>query len=317
MRRHEVTDEQWELVAELMPRGSPRGGGRWRDHRQVLNGLLWRLCTGAQWRDLPDRYGLWQTAHARLSRWRRDGTLDRILDRLRLRLDAEGMIDLDTWCMDGTSIRAGRSAAGAQKSRRGRARGPRARPLPRRVHDQAPPADRRRQRPAVGGPPHARTAAREPGVRAADERRPTAAPPGPATHEAAAAARRPHAQHARHPGALPAAADHGRASAAVGRETPTQARPAARLRPGRPPQARRRRAVRRLAQGMPRRRHPLREAGRGLPRDRQTRLRPPSPAAPAAVRQDLARPACWAHARCPSAAGDTVKNVGGSDRPIG
>ncbi len=68
MRRHEVTDEQWELVAELMPRGSSRGGGRGRDHRQVLGGLFWRRCTGARWRDLPGRYGPWRTVHARPSR---------------------------------------------------------------------------------------------------------------------------------------------------------------------------------------------------------------------------------------------------------
>ena len=115
MRRHEIADEQWALIAGLMPRPSGRGGGRWRDHRQVINGLFWRLCTGAQWRDLPGRHGPWQTVYDRASRWRRDGTLDRILDRLRLRLDAEGLIDLDTWCVDGTSIRAGRSAAGAGK----------------------------------------------------------------------------------------------------------------------------------------------------------------------------------------------------------
>ena len=115
MRRHELSDEQWALIADLLPRPSPRGGGRWRDHRQVVHALLWKLGTGAQWRDLPARYGPWPTVHGRFSRWRRDGTFDRILDRLRLRLDEEGRIDLDTWCVDGTSIRASRSAAGASK----------------------------------------------------------------------------------------------------------------------------------------------------------------------------------------------------------
>ena len=115
MRRHEISDGQWELIADLLPRFSRRGGGRWRENRQVVNGLLWRLCTGAQWRDLPERYGPWQTIYHRFARWCRDGTFDRLLDRLRLRLDAGGMIDLETWCVDGTSIRASRSAAGARK----------------------------------------------------------------------------------------------------------------------------------------------------------------------------------------------------------
>jgi transposase len=57
MRRHELSDAQWELIADLMPRAGRHGGGRWCDHRQVVNGLMWKLCTGAQWRDLPERYG--------------------------------------------------------------------------------------------------------------------------------------------------------------------------------------------------------------------------------------------------------------------
>jgi transposase len=56
-----------------------------------------------------------QTIYERLTRWRREGLFDRILDRLRLKLNAEGLIDLDLWCIDSTSVRASRSAAGARK----------------------------------------------------------------------------------------------------------------------------------------------------------------------------------------------------------
>jgi len=67
-----------------------QGRSAWRralagDHRKVVNGLMWKLCTGAQWRDLPERYGPWQTVYERLTRWRREGLFDRILDRLRLK----------------------------------------------------------------------------------------------------------------------------------------------------------------------------------------------------------------------------------------
>jgi transposase len=55
-----------------------------------------------------------QTIYERLTRWRREGLFDRILDRLRLKLNAEGLIDLDLWCIDSTSVRASRSAAGAR-----------------------------------------------------------------------------------------------------------------------------------------------------------------------------------------------------------
>ncbi len=100
-----------------MPCAGRRGGGRWRDHRQVVNRLMWKLVTGAWWRDLPDRHGSWQTDYERFSRWRREELLDRLLDRLRLKLKAEGLIDLDLWCIDSISIRASRSAAGAGKRR--------------------------------------------------------------------------------------------------------------------------------------------------------------------------------------------------------
>jgi transposase len=79
---------------------------------------LWIDRTGAPWRDLPERYGPWQTVYDRFVRWRRDGTFERILARLRLRLDEEGRLDPGTWCVDGTTIRASRSAAGGGPARR-------------------------------------------------------------------------------------------------------------------------------------------------------------------------------------------------------
>jgi len=115
LRRYELSEAQWEQIADLMPRSGPKGGGRWRDHRQVVNGLLWKLNTGAQWRDIPERYGPWGTVYDRFVRWRREGLFDRILDRLRLRLDEEGRIDIELWCLDGSNVRASRSAAGGGK----------------------------------------------------------------------------------------------------------------------------------------------------------------------------------------------------------
>jgi transposase len=75
--------------------------------------MLWVLWTGAPWRDLPERFGRWQSVYDRFNRWRRDGTFDRIAKALRIRLDRQGKIDWDLWCIDGTSVRAARSAAGA------------------------------------------------------------------------------------------------------------------------------------------------------------------------------------------------------------
>lgn len=114
MRRHELSDSQWQLIEGLMP-GEDGPGRPWNDHREMLNGMMWILHTGAPWRDLPEHYGPWETVYCRFNRWRKDGTLDRILERLQMRLDREGRIDWDLWCVDGSNIRASRAAAGAPK----------------------------------------------------------------------------------------------------------------------------------------------------------------------------------------------------------
>lgn len=80
----------------------------------VINGVLWILHTGAPWRDLPGRYGPWQTIYSRFRRWQRDGTWEQILGALQRDLDAAGAIDWELWMVDGTNIRAHRSAAGAR-----------------------------------------------------------------------------------------------------------------------------------------------------------------------------------------------------------
>ena len=112
MRRHALTDEQWECIRPLL--GEPAGRGRKRrDGRQIMDAILWIVRTGAPWRDLPSRFGPWQSAYHWFNRWSRDGTWDRILESLQLRLDAQGCIDWDLWCVDGSVIRASRAAAGA------------------------------------------------------------------------------------------------------------------------------------------------------------------------------------------------------------
>ncbi len=57
-----MTDAAWGRIEPLLPQVDGRGRP-WRDHRQVVNGVLWRLRTGAPWRDLPERYGPWQTVY--------------------------------------------------------------------------------------------------------------------------------------------------------------------------------------------------------------------------------------------------------------
>ena len=113
-RRYELTDEQWALIESLMPK--PKPGGRWNDHRTTIDGMMWVLKSGSPWRDMPERYGSWKSVYDRFRRWSSDGTIDKILDRLRYKLDADGFIDWDVWCVDGSNIRAHPAAAGASET---------------------------------------------------------------------------------------------------------------------------------------------------------------------------------------------------------
>ena len=72
--RHDLTDEEWARLEPWLPDRTPRRGGRWADHRMVINGVLWRTRTGSPWRDLPGCYGTWKTVYNRHHRWSHDGT---------------------------------------------------------------------------------------------------------------------------------------------------------------------------------------------------------------------------------------------------
>jgi len=81
----------------------------------MLDGIMWILRTGAPWRDLPERFGPYQTVYDYYGNWRESGVFDRVLEALQVRLDREGKIDWDLWCIDGSHVRAARCAAGAGK----------------------------------------------------------------------------------------------------------------------------------------------------------------------------------------------------------
>jgi transposase len=121
MARLLLTDEEWELVRDAFPK--PAGTGRpRRDSRQVLDGILWILRTGSPWRDLPEEFGPWQTAWRLFDEWNSDGTLAGILQRLQAAFVTAGAIDPELWCIDGTTVRAARCAAGGGKKGRHRNR---------------------------------------------------------------------------------------------------------------------------------------------------------------------------------------------------
>jgi len=110
MLRHRLTDEQWQLIADLFPQ--PKRMGRPPSHpRDMIDGILWVLNTGVPWRDLPRAFGPKSTVWDHFDRWNADGTLVAVLDRLR----GQVTIDQELWCVDGTTVRAAKCAAGGGK----------------------------------------------------------------------------------------------------------------------------------------------------------------------------------------------------------
>ncbi|MFE6128320.1 IS5 family transposase [Streptomyces sp. NPDC056437] len=114
MGRGDLTNAEWDRLESFLPRGGARGG-RWSDHRRVINGVLYRVRTGVQWRDLPERFGPWETVYKRHRRWSADGTWQMLLTRIQVAEDAAGGVDWDV-SVDSTVVRAHQHAAGARKA---------------------------------------------------------------------------------------------------------------------------------------------------------------------------------------------------------
>ncbi|MFB8170660.1 IS5 family transposase [Kitasatospora purpeofusca] len=108
-----LTDAQWARIEPLLPDRTPKRGGRWRDHREVIDAIAWKFQTGSQWVHLPEKYGSWKGAYTRLRNWAIDGTWERVFTALLAQADADG--DLD-WvvAVDSTIVRAHQNAAGAR-----------------------------------------------------------------------------------------------------------------------------------------------------------------------------------------------------------
>lgn len=100
----DLTDEQWAILAPLIPEKPARKDGKGRlrcDNREVLAGILWVLRTGAAWQDLPERYPSPATCHRRFQKWRKEGALEKILQTLAKDLKERGDLDLPECFIDG------------------------------------------------------------------------------------------------------------------------------------------------------------------------------------------------------------------------
>src|SRR5919197_3894488 len=163
VRRHEFTDQAWTAIQPLLP-STACPGGQWADHRRVVNGIFWKLSTGVPWRDLPERYGPWQTCYERFRRWQADGTWQRLLAHAQTRSDAVGRSTGRWWWTPPPCGRTSTPPAPEKGTIRLRRVGCGGRPgtgtQPRWAHHQGPPG-LRRPRAAAGDAGHCRAAARE------------------------------------------------------------------------------------------------------------------------------------------------------------
>jgi transposase len=119
-RRHELSDAAWDRLPPLLPPSKP--GRRRKDDRLVVKGILWKLTTGAPWRDLPERYGPWASVYTRFRRGTGAGVWDQIFAAVQRQADAAGPLAWAVHFVDGTVIRAHQHAAGAKGGIRRRKR---------------------------------------------------------------------------------------------------------------------------------------------------------------------------------------------------
>ncbi len=109
-RRYELTDQEWEQIADLFPKeNTGRPGRPSKDNRTMLNAMVWLARSGAPWRDLPERYGPWETVYSRFRKWIDDGVLDNIFRILSLEAELEEL------SIDGSIVQAHQHSAGAKK----------------------------------------------------------------------------------------------------------------------------------------------------------------------------------------------------------
>jgi len=113
-----LSEAQWDVVEDILPEDpvrEDRRGRPWSDRRKTLNGILWILRTGAPWKDMPSRYGAYQTVHRRFQNWVQDGVLEKLLLAIAKDLKERGGLDLSECFVDGTFVPAKKGGTSSAK----------------------------------------------------------------------------------------------------------------------------------------------------------------------------------------------------------
>lgn len=108
MRRYELREDQWLKIAPLLPGKTTDAGRSGQDNRQFVQAVLWIARSGAPWRDLPERFGKWNSVFQRFNRWSKKGVWQKVFEALQ-------EPDLDWLLVDSTIVRAHQHAAGQKK----------------------------------------------------------------------------------------------------------------------------------------------------------------------------------------------------------
>jgi transposase len=112
--RFDLTDAQWAALEPLLPAGAKPGRPPVHPRRRLIDGVRWRVRVGAPWRDVPERYGPWQSVYSFFRRCQLAGIWARLVVALQTRADARGLITWDV-SVDSTIVRAHQHAAGARR----------------------------------------------------------------------------------------------------------------------------------------------------------------------------------------------------------
>ena len=116
----ELDDQQWELIAPVLPRHKSRGRPR-ADDRRTVSGILWMLRSGARWKDLPAKYGSRSTCHRRLREWQDQGVWERVRLKFLSNLDAQGQLDWSQAFLDGSFVPGKKGAMTSAMAGKGKA----------------------------------------------------------------------------------------------------------------------------------------------------------------------------------------------------
>ncbi len=109
LHRHQITDQQWEVIRDFLPGKKGDRGATAKDNRLFVDAVMWIAKTGAPWRDLPARFGKWDSVYQRFNRWCKSGVFQKLMHVLQ-------EPDLEILMLDSTVIRAHQHAAGAEGS---------------------------------------------------------------------------------------------------------------------------------------------------------------------------------------------------------